>query len=67
MNGCLPFEAMPIIEVPPFGNKCTETVWLQMKIKSQNEKDKVAEAKKQTYLKVKEAKPLIRSKLLETG
>ncbi|KAJ7960649.1 Leucine--tRNA ligase, cytoplasmic [Quillaja saponaria] len=60
-----------------------ETVCLQMKIKSQNEKEKLAEAKKQTYLKgftegtmlvgefagkkVQEAKPLIRSKLLETG
>jgi len=79
----LPFEVLPIIEVPPFGNKCAETVCLQMKIKSQNEKDKLAEAKKQTYLKgftdgtmivgefkdkkVQEAKPLIRSKLLETG
>ena len=55
----LPFEVLPIIEVPPFGNKFTETVWLQMKIKSQNEKDKLAEAKKQTYLKVQEAKPLL--------
>ncbi|TKY71843.1 Leucine--tRNA ligase [Spatholobus suberectus] len=54
-----------------------------MKIKSQNDKEKLAEAKEQTYLKgfyeatmivgefagrkVKEAKPLIRNKLLETG
>ncbi|GAU23734.1 hypothetical protein TSUD_128380 [Trifolium subterraneum] len=79
----LPFEVLPIIEVPPFGNKCAETVCLQMKIKSQNEKEKLAEAKKQTYLKgftdgtmivgefsgkkVQEVKPLIRSKLLEAG
>ncbi|KAF7810405.1 leucine--tRNA ligase, cytoplasmic [Senna tora] len=79
----LPFEIVPIIEVPQFGNKCAETVCLQMKIKSQNEKEKLAEAKKQTYLKgftegtmivgdfagkkVQEAKPLIRTKLLETG
>lgn len=79
----LPFEIVPIIDVPPFGNKCAETVCLQMKIKSQNEKDKLAEAKKQTYLKgftdgtmivgefsgkkVQEVKPLIRSRLLETG
>ncbi|XP_054824535.1 leucine--tRNA ligase, cytoplasmic isoform X2 [Prosopis cineraria] len=79
----LPFEIVPIIEVPQFGNKCAEAVCLQMKIKSQNEKEKLAEAKKQTYLKgfnegtmivgefsgkkVQEAKPLIRTKLLETG
>lgn len=79
----LPFEIIPIIEVPQFGNKCAETVCLQMKIKSQNDKEKLAEAKKQTYLKgftegtmivgefsgkkVQEAKPLIRTKLLETG
>ncbi|MCI22928.1 leucine-tRNA ligase, partial [Trifolium medium] len=79
----LPFEVLPIIEVPHFGNKCAETVCLQMKIKSQNEKEKLAEAKKQTYLKgftdgtmivgefsgkkVQEVKPLIRSKLLEAG
>ncbi|KAL6504463.1 hypothetical protein OROGR_026386 [Orobanche gracilis] len=79
----MPFEIVPIIDVPPFGNKCAESVCLQMKIKSQNEKEKLAEAKKQTYLKgftdgtiivgefagmkVQEAKPLIRSKLLETG
>ncbi|KAJ7944735.1 Leucine--tRNA ligase, cytoplasmic [Quillaja saponaria] len=79
----LPFEVIPIIHVPEFGNKCAETVCLQMKIKSQNEKEKLAEAKKQTYLKgftegtmlvgefaekkVQEAKPLIRSKLLEIG
>ncbi|XP_057429690.1 leucine--tRNA ligase, cytoplasmic-like [Lotus japonicus] len=79
----MPFEIVPIIEVPEFGNKCAETVCLQMKIKSQNEKEKLAEAKKQTYLKgftegtmivgeftgrkVQEAKPLIRSMLLDSG
>ena len=46
----LPFEIVHIIEIPQFGNKCAETVCLQMKIKSQNEKEKLAEAKKQTYL-----------------
>ncbi|KAE9587587.1 putative leucine--tRNA ligase [Lupinus albus] len=78
-----PFEIVPIIDVPPFGNKCAERVCLDTKIKSQNEKEKLAEAKRQTYLKgfndgtmivgeyvgrkVQEAKPLVRSKLLETG
>ncbi|XP_058735423.1 leucine--tRNA ligase, cytoplasmic-like [Vicia villosa] len=79
----LPFEIVPIIDVPSFGNKSAETVCLQLEIKSQNEKDKLEKAKKETYLKgfnegtmivgefsgkkVQEAKPLIRSKLLKTG
>ncbi|KAI4315242.1 hypothetical protein L6164_028072 [Bauhinia variegata] len=79
----LPFESVPIIRVPDLGDKCAEEVCLRKKIKSQNERDKLAEAKKETYLKgftegtmivgefagkkVHEAKPLIRSKLLETG
>ncbi|KAL5157379.1 Leucine--tRNA ligase, cytoplasmic [Glycine soja] len=48
-----PFEIVPIIEVPQFGNKCVKTVCLQMKIKKPEliDKEKLAEAKKQTYLK----------------
>ncbi|KAH1208311.1 Leucine--tRNA ligase, cytoplasmic [Glycine max] len=48
-----PFEIVPIIEVPRFGNKCVKTVCLQMKIKKPEliDKEKLAEAKKQTYLK----------------
>lgn len=79
----MPFDIVPIIEVPEFGNKCAETVCLQMKIESPNERVKLTDAKDITYLKgfsqgiiivgefkgrkVQEAKPLIRRKLLETG
>ncbi|MED6176283.1 hypothetical protein PIB30_086621 [Stylosanthes scabra] len=79
----MPFEIVPIIEVPGFGNKCAEYVCDEFNINSPNDKEKLVDAKKQTYLKgftegtmivgeyagkkVQEAKPLIRSKLLQTG
>ncbi|EEF35924.1 leucine--tRNA ligase, cytoplasmic isoform X2 [Ricinus communis] len=79
----MPFEIVPIINIPEFGDKAAEKVCMDLKIKSQNEKEKLAEAKRLTYLrgftegtmlvgelagrKVQEAKPLIRAKLIETG
>nr|CAD1838835.1 unnamed protein product [Ananas comosus var. bracteatus] len=64
-------------------DKSAEKVCNDLKIKSQNDKEKLAEAKRLTYLKgftdgtmlvgefkgkkVQEAKPLIKSKLLEAG
>ncbi|XP_031487982.1 leucine--tRNA ligase, cytoplasmic [Nymphaea colorata] len=79
----LPFEVIPIINIPEFGDKSAEKVCTDLKIKSQNDKDKLAEAKRLTYLKgftegtmlvgdfkdkkVQEAKPLIRNILLKTG
>ncbi|KAH9320447.1 hypothetical protein KI387_015086 [Taxus chinensis] len=79
----LPFEVIPIINIPEVGDKSAEKVCIDLKIKSQNDKDKLAEAKRLTYLKgftegtmlvgefkkmeVREAKALIRKKLLETG
>ncbi|CAN6343368.1 unnamed protein product [Urochloa humidicola] len=79
----LPYKVVPIIHIPDFGDKSAEKVCHDLKIKSQNDKEKLAEAKRVTYLKgftdgtmivgefsgrkVQEAKPLIKSKLLEEG
>ncbi|CAI0400252.1 unnamed protein product [Linum tenue] len=79
----MPFEILPIINIPEFGDKAAEKVCIDLKIKSQNEKEKLAEAKRLTYLrgftegtmlvgeyagmKVQEAKPLLRTQLIETG
>ncbi|WCJ19245.1 Leucine--tRNA ligase cytoplasmic [Euphorbia peplus] len=79
----VPFEVVPIINIPEFGDKAAEKVCLDLKIKSQNDKEKLAEAKRLTYLrgftegtmlvgdfagrKVQEVKPLIKAKLIESG
>ncbi|CAM6128985.1 unnamed protein product [Calypogeia fissa] len=79
----LPFEPIPIVNIPEFGDKAAEKVCNDLKIKSQNEKEKLAEAKKLTYLKgftsgtilqgeykgrkVSEGKPLIKKMMLDAN
>jgi len=79
----LPFKPLPIIHVPGFGDLSAVTVVDQLKIMSQNDRDKLAEAKEMVYLKgfyegtmlvgehkgerVEVAKPLIKATLLAAG
>ena len=48
----LPFDPVPIISIPDFGDLAAVTVVDQLKIQSQNDRDKLAEAKEMVYLKV---------------
>ncbi|XWS73824.1 hypothetical protein CRYUN_Cryun02cG0162600 [Craigia yunnanensis] len=46
-----PFDVIPIIDVPDFGDKSAEKVCQELKIKSQNDREKLAKAKELTYKK----------------
>ena len=79
----LPFEVVPIIDIPGYGSTAAITVCDELKIKSQNDTEKLAEAKDRVYLKgftsgimlvgsqkgkkVCDAKPFCRKELLDSG
>ena len=47
----LPFEAIAIIEIPGYGSLSAKKICEELKIKSQNDRDKLAVAKERIYLK----------------
>lgn len=79
----MPFEVVPIIDIPGYGNRSAEVMCDKLKIKSANEADKLKAAKEEVYLKgfyegvmevgphkgtkVCDAKPLIREEMIKAG
>jgi len=79
----MPFEVVPIIDVPGFGDMAAVKACNDRNVKDQHDKLKLEEAKKEVYLKgfndgvmivgdfkgqkVKDAKALIRKQLLDEG
>ncbi|XP_043263224.1 leucine--tRNA ligase, cytoplasmic [Colletes gigas] len=47
----LPYNPIPVIELPEFGNLSAVTLYDKLKIQSQNDKAKLLEAKEMVYLK----------------
>lgn len=45
------YDPVPIIEIPEFGSLCAPTVYEKLKIQSQNDREKLQEAKELVYLK----------------
>jgi leucyl-tRNA synthetase len=79
----LSFDPVPIIELEPYGRLSAPTICAQMKIQSQNDRDKLLEAKEKIYTKsfydgilivgkyantkVSDAKKLVRDDLIANG
>jgi leucyl-tRNA synthetase len=79
----LPFDPVPIIDTPGFGNLAAVEACTQLKITSQNDRDNLDKAKKEVYLRgfyegvmlvgdhkgktVQDAKPLIKAELIAAG
>ncbi|RVE52289.1 hypothetical protein evm_003079 [Chilo suppressalis] len=47
----LPFNPVPILEIPEFGNLSAVHVYNELKIQSQNDREKLLQAKEMVYLK----------------
>lgn len=47
----MPFEPVPIIDIPEYGTLAAPLLYEKLKIQSQNDKDKLQEAKELVYLK----------------
>ncbi|KAI5636626.1 tRNA synthetases class I (I, l, M and v) domain-containing protein [Phthorimaea operculella] len=47
----MPFKPVPILEIPEFGNLSAVYIYDKLKIQSQNDKDKLVQAKELVYLK----------------
>lgn len=74
---------VPVVDVPEYGNMCAPKICNDLKIKSQKDKDKLAEAKKISYQKgfyegtmivgpyngkpVQEAKQLVKDDMIKSG
>lgn len=79
----LPFEPVPVIEIPDFGNLSAVTLCEELKVQSQNDREKLAEAKEKLYLKgfydgvmlvdgfkgqkVQDVKKTIQKKMIDAG
>lgn len=48
----LPFEVIPIIDIPGYGDRSAQVACEQLKVQSQNDTAKLTEAKGLVYLKV---------------
>eukprot|EP01090_Pellita_catalonica_P001695 TRINITY_DN1144_c0_g4_i1.p1 TRINITY_DN1144_c0_g4~~TRINITY_DN1144_c0_g4_i1.p1 ORF type:complete len:802 (-),score=148.37 TRINITY_DN1144_c0_g4_i1:83-2251(-) len=79
----IPFVPVPIVQIPGYSPLCAEDTYKKYKIKSQNDKEKLKQAKEEVYLKgfyegvmtvgehkgmkVQEAKDIIKGEMIKDG